>query len=585
MEYFVAVFDNDDDDKLGQLKAEEMAVADSMTELRKAGWDAEVRGNMGGKSLSDLLGSVGQKMTVFHFSGHHGQGLLSMADGKVNAAPLIDFLNGCPNLKLVFINGCSSQNFVDGLHNVPVVIGTVKAIVDEYAKDVSANFYRQIQLHPERFKSPEDIEKLFNEARNLVNMNTSEDDQLSNALSEDESTRGVLIPWGGESKEVYKLAVKKDSPALHRRFADSVEVDVNKQLWERVQSIEEQIGYGRIKEGEFYKTYPYLFSQLLAELKPELSSDGGFVNLKDLKDLSDIAKLSWIRCVAICKLYYQLVTFLKFAAFSILWTLHNKKVQSLTELNADNKKLLKDYLAKHFYGPSTINSNIVSDLESIYGMIPFDQVKSSGHFTEEQQAVWVKMKDLVVNEQQSLKEMADLINSFSGREARDDKSNWLKAEEFLINFVTRDSNAFMRSLSIWSIYDIYYRQFRYRDEKELVFKRGIFPIETRPVAGKSAEDVVTLKPDDPIDYDVQSVYLVDNDKRVLNLTPFYVDMNASDENANKMDICYLEAYRENMDLSYLSLMDEEEHKVGKPKDDNEQKFIYDQVAHFWSLLT
>ncbi|MDX1408329.1 MAG: hypothetical protein R3330_09350, partial [Saprospiraceae bacterium] len=382
----------------------------------------------------------------------------------------------------------------------------------------------------------------------------------------------------------YNIQINRNAPDFENRFLGSTEIDVNKKFWEKIQPVEQEIGYGEITQGEFYKAYPYFFSQLLSELKPELSVKGGIVRLKEASELSQKSRLTFDRCIAIFELHYQLMTFLKFGAMSILWTLHNRKLLDLKQLAADQKKLIQDNLTHHYSSPM-VDASRVTAIEEIFSLIPFDQIQDSEAVRREEASVWLKMRDLISDQSDMHRQMAELVHSFASTEAQDNKANWLRAEDYLIEFVTNEAFRFLRHLEIWSIYDIYYRQFRYRDEKELVFKRGVFPIATRPTEGKSDEDVMTLRPEDPIDYDVQSVYLVENNTRVLNLTPFYVDMFAADENADKMDICYLEAYRERMKLHYISIMDRETwHQVGEARSDNEQKFIYDQITYFWKLI-
>jgi hypothetical protein len=240
------------------------------------------------------------------------------------------------------------------------------------------------------------------------------------------------------------------------------------------------------------------------------------------------------------------------------------------------KNLTDDYSVRRI-GPDKIE-----ELNKIYLMIDDNVIND--------QPIWIKIKNLVHNQQEKLKAIATLFESFSkSKDERDDKGNWLKAEEHLTYFVSDKSFAFLRNLSIWSVYDIYFRQFRFRDDKELVFTKGHFPIATRPVEGRSELTKVLIDPDTTIDYDIQSVYLAKEDDRILNLTPFYMDMNATDENANKMQICYLEKYPKSLadvKLKYISLKDEKDtFDIGEEEDDDDQKKIYQQMQFFWSLIS
>lgn len=87
-------------------------------------------------------------IAVFHFGGHAGSGALLLetpygARATVHAAGLAQFLGERRGLALVFLNGCSSQDQVDGLlqAGVAAVIATSTSIRDDVASDFAARFY------------------------------------------------------------------------------------------------------------------------------------------------------------------------------------------------------------------------------------------------------------------------------------------------------------------------------------------------------------------------------------------------------------------------------------------------------------
>ena len=105
-------------------------------------------------TLDDLVGVFQDaryrgRITIFHFGGHAGayELLLQNADGK-NATAYADglaaFFGRQPNLQLVFLNGCSTQPHVTGLHDagIPVVIATHAEIGDQLAGDFALRFYQ-----------------------------------------------------------------------------------------------------------------------------------------------------------------------------------------------------------------------------------------------------------------------------------------------------------------------------------------------------------------------------------------------------------------------------------------------------------
>lgn len=88
------------------------------------------------------------RIAVFHFGGHAGSGALLLetpygARATVHVAGLAQFLGEQRGLALVFLNGCSSQDQVDGLlqAGVAAVIATSTSIRDDVASDFAARFY------------------------------------------------------------------------------------------------------------------------------------------------------------------------------------------------------------------------------------------------------------------------------------------------------------------------------------------------------------------------------------------------------------------------------------------------------------
>lgn len=87
------------------------------------------------------------RVGIFHYGGHANgyELLLESAAGQAAAADaggLADFLGHQQGLKLVFLNGCSTQQQTQGLldANVPAVISTSRAIDDKVATDFSSQF-------------------------------------------------------------------------------------------------------------------------------------------------------------------------------------------------------------------------------------------------------------------------------------------------------------------------------------------------------------------------------------------------------------------------------------------------------------
>ncbi len=102
-----------------------------------------------GANLDDLWDSFDRfndRLTLFHFGGHSGEDSLHLTDLKLQGKNLATVLGLSPNLKLVFLNGCSNYPQVQALHDagVPAVIATEAPINDGRAIELAEKFYQAL---------------------------------------------------------------------------------------------------------------------------------------------------------------------------------------------------------------------------------------------------------------------------------------------------------------------------------------------------------------------------------------------------------------------------------------------------------
>lgn len=91
------------------------------------------------------------RIAIFHYGGHaNGYELLLESDKGESATAssegLVPFLAGQPALKLVFLNGCSTeQHALDLIQaGIPTVVGTSQQIADDVARNLAIRFYNGI---------------------------------------------------------------------------------------------------------------------------------------------------------------------------------------------------------------------------------------------------------------------------------------------------------------------------------------------------------------------------------------------------------------------------------------------------------
>ena len=123
------------------------------------------------ESLLKLIDIYKKNLSIFLFSGHASSKSILIGDGnELYGEGLAKKLNikECPNLKLVFLNGCSTIGMVNQLidNSVPVIIYTYSPIDDKKAAAFSMTFFKALA-------DGQSIEHAFGKAKGDINFLTN----------------------------------------------------------------------------------------------------------------------------------------------------------------------------------------------------------------------------------------------------------------------------------------------------------------------------------------------------------------------------------------------------------------------------
>jgi hypothetical protein len=143
----VLAFANQEDDHLNLLKEESNEIRRALRPLEKRDFiRIEHEESTTTKELSEMLMDNRDEVHIFHYAGHAGNDELLLEDGLAHEQGLARILGMQKNLKLVFLNGCSTKGQVDKLFDMGVkaVIATSAPINDTKAKDFSIAFYKAL---------------------------------------------------------------------------------------------------------------------------------------------------------------------------------------------------------------------------------------------------------------------------------------------------------------------------------------------------------------------------------------------------------------------------------------------------------
>ncbi|MEL7341760.1 MAG: CHAT domain-containing protein, partial [Bacteroidota bacterium] len=268
------------------------------------------------------------RVVVFHYGGHANGSTLRLEDQDANSSGLAQLLGQQQNLKLVFLNGCSTKGQVKSLldKGVKAVVATSVPIEDNKAVMFSSQFYQSLAKKAT-------IEQAFGEAvSRLVTENHVAEDSIKihRNLFPLEETESNEMPWGLYVKDDEALQWKL--PSVDKSvFSDpwvGIKIesqDVNKHIV--VPIFEEMANYNEAfaEQLNFYRMsqspamIDMLFRQMMDLIIKHFPWPIG-IKMRTLFSSDDaMIRKSPKRLQAIVSTYVRLTRFLCYTLFSQLW--------------------------------------------------------------------------------------------------------------------------------------------------------------------------------------------------------------------------------------------------------------------------
>lgn len=99
------------------------------------------------QKISEYLSLYKDNIHLFLYSGHADRDHLFIEEEAARSEGICQMLSQCENLKLVVLNGCSTEGQVQALLDagIPIVIGTSAPVNDQKAKDFSITFFQNLK--------------------------------------------------------------------------------------------------------------------------------------------------------------------------------------------------------------------------------------------------------------------------------------------------------------------------------------------------------------------------------------------------------------------------------------------------------
>ena len=167
-------FANDPDQHLDMLKAEGQGIYRRLQALHDKDFIELYRDQQADiQSIFDDFARFSDRIAVFHYGGHANSRQLLFEGQKAEASGIAELMaTHKEQLKLVFLNGCSTKKQVEKLHqlDIPAVIATSVRIGDKAAKEFALHFYQA-------FGNRSSLEKAFKHAcAHLESINSASGD-------------------------------------------------------------------------------------------------------------------------------------------------------------------------------------------------------------------------------------------------------------------------------------------------------------------------------------------------------------------------------------------------------------------------
>ncbi len=514
-EYFVGIFENDQQNPLNHLDAERKFIDDLLLD-RKEKFTKEIISNGGVDEFINKGTKLTNTMTIFHFSGHQGDGAIQLSDEVFNNKGLIAILNNAPKLKIAFINGCSTDAIINKLDKVPIVIGTTTPVYDHFAKTLSTRFYELLLNEDDNINNSDLIESIFMQALGFQQGYYKEDNQRSSMALEE------------LSKKLDNYIIKINKDAFKEKL---IEIPDDYPIYSGFKKLEQEVRQEEDLDEMLYKYYPYFLCIHLYKLS-DYEDDSN----------SKYQKLGADRFKTTRRIFNEFLKFLKFSSYSIIWSISKEYPEFVKELDPKVKEVLRNNLTMSWQ--LNDQDRITDDLAFIYSNIPDDYLKDN--------SLWLELKKCAVENKKDFKQVSDFFFTQHIDQNQGSKQLYVKAESFLRIFLKRFR--FLRSLGIESIYDVFYYQFKYNSERSYVINKSYYPIDSRPLLqGYETGEILTMTDKKvTIDINVHSVYVCKSEikdgmlvqYRALNMSPFYLDINSTSVAADKIKLYYLDRYHQ-----------------------------------------
>ncbi len=520
------------------------------------------------RKLGRYLNQYRDEIILFHYSGHADRDQLFLEDKPAMARGVANFLAKCPNLKLVVLNGCSTQGQVRRLLDLetkPVVIATNAPVGDHSATLFSISFYEQFCMQEKTVKESFDI------ALNQVQL-SEKDVSVTKGVGIQTNRSGENeAVWGLFPQEGVRLNWKIPTQVMEMQTSSFVpnRILIQKLLtafapfYERADKV--------LKKGEAAAEADKI-KAILEPLALPISE-----HLRKLMTPEQIGsahkffdRLGSGRLNQIGIAYSAIIELIAFILLADLWDFRaNKRSIVLSE---EQSKDLKYFFSLSYDDRQSYNfPKLIQKLRDILA-------QNKAKLFVEEIALLPKFDDPSNELGAATADLEDLKNRSVDRlDENEIRRQCIKGEEMLATLFSR--LAFITQYNIRSVKSI--DVYKYRHSAKPSYSHKVVKL-IQTFINKLQEDQEE-RPE--IMYTASVCLLKNGEKGYLNLSPFVIDQNAFDETAELAKLHYFEVYEKDTDsFAFKHIYKPEEFSLETAADKKTYQMIKEQFDAFTRLL-
>lgn len=224
MRIILIIYANDPHQKLSFLEKESKAIQQVLNSFRDRAYEVKILPAASPQDLLEELKVHGEKVEILHYSGHANGNELALNEQEAEGTHLAEVLKAhCPNLKLLFLNGCNTKDQVAAYHKatIPYVVATSAPVKDEESFLLAREFYTYLVNGKSAITAFEALKSGFRLLKKDMELNVHRGLVLQKSKNELEWNLYIL---GNSAAYQLPKKIEQQNPIVHKNSVQNSEL-------------------------------------------------------------------------------------------------------------------------------------------------------------------------------------------------------------------------------------------------------------------------------------------------------------------------------------------------------------------------